>query len=106
MSRKLLGPESSRKASVPSLATTDSSFSFGVVVPMPTLLPLWNSAEFPRVVLLFQIGMKLAVPLQLIAAMVLGAAAWPVFDVSPAGAANTNAEGGFPPTVSASAAFR
>ena len=73
---------------------------------MPTLLPLWNRAELPSVVLLFQIGMKLVVPLPLIAAMALGAAAWPVFDTSPAGAANTNADGGFPPTVSASAAFR
>src|SRR5271169_625176 len=55
-------PVNARVALVARISPTTSSFAPGVIVPSPTLPPVWNSAEFSRVVPLVQMGMKFLVP--------------------------------------------
>ena len=56
--------DSPRIAGVPAmLAVSTSSTPCGVMVPRPTLPPVWYSAELPNFVAVFQMAMKFAFPL-------------------------------------------
>src|SRR5208283_75398 len=90
-----------------------SSVVAGAVVPIPILavapLPVWPMAEFSISVAVLQRGMRFTVPPEVVTSeetegeLVLEPA---IEGEALEGAANTNAEGGSPPIVSASAAFK
>ena len=94
-----------------------SSVLVGVVVLIPILavvpLPVWLMAEFSMSLAVLHRGMRLTVPPEVVTpeadggAVVLEVALTLALDdeALPAGAANTNADGGNPPIVSASTAF-
>src|SRR5271168_3204142 len=91
-----------------------SSVAAGVIVLMPTATvlpePDWNSTELPRTELLVQRGTKSVVPEPLTRAVAPTSepapALLPLFGAfARVGTANTKAEAGRPPTVSASPAF-
>src|SRR5215469_1033107 len=85
-----------------------SNVPAGWVLPMPTFPPIWKMMEFPRVLLLVQMGMKLVVPLPPTAGRFKlrfrPADDW-AGDADCEGVASTKAETGNPAIVSASAAF-